>query len=308
MDGIDFVAGAADEGTRLDVFTAQSLNLSRSHVQAYIEEGRVQVNLCPVPKSYKVKSGDVITCVIPQPELYEAVPEDIPLDVVYEDGDLIVVNKAQGMVVHPAPGHLKGTLVNALLHHCRDLSGVNGVLRPGIVHRLDKDTSGLIVVAKHDKAHHGLAAQLAMRTMGRVYYALVHGLVEADKLRIEKNIGRHPADRKKMTVLPSGKGKTAITHFAVIKRFKAHTLLEARLETGRTHQIRVHLEYIGHPVFCDPVYGPKNKNIKDAITSSRQLLHAKSLNLTHPITGEAMHFDSALPQHFIEAIDHFDKY
>jgi 23S rRNA pseudouridine1911/1915/1917 synthase len=192
-------------------------------------------------------------------------------------------------------------LVNALLYHCRDLSGVNGVLRPGIVHRLDKDTSGLIAAAKHDRAHHGLAAQLAGRTMGRVYYAVVRGVMKPDTLTVNKNIGRHSADRKKMAVLPSGKGKTAITHIRVLERYNAFTLVEARLETGRTHQIRVHLAHAGHPVLYDPVYGPRDAK------AAGQLLHAKSLHFRHPVTGEDMSFDSPLPSHisvFIEAQHH----
>lgn len=289
MNNTNFVAEVSDAGIRLDVYAAGVLNLSRSNIQRHIGEGFIRVNQNHVPKRYTIQAGDVITCAIPPPEEYQAAAEDIPLDIVYEDQDLIVINKPQNMVVHPAPGNYSGTLVNALLHHCRDLSGVNGVLRPGIVHRLDKDTSGLLVVAKSDRAHHGLAAQLAERTMGRIYNAIVHGVVKEDTFTVNKNIGRHPIDRKKMAVLPVGKGRTAVTHFKVIERYKSRSLVEAKLETGRTHQIRVHSAYLGHPVVGDLLYGPKNDKV------SGQQLHAKSLFFVHPITGENMHFDSEMP-------------
>ena len=281
----EFRINEEDAGARLDVYTALALDLSRSHVQRHIEEGHILVNLQKKQKRYGIKAGDIITCVIPAPEVYEALPEPIPLDIVYEDGDLIVINKPKGMVVHPAHGHFKGTLVNGLLYHCRDLSGVNGVLRPGIVHRLDKDTSGLIAAAKHDKAHHGLAAQLADRTMKRVYWAMVHGVVKQDEFTINKNIGRHPSDRKKMAVLSAG--KEAITHIRVLERYDKKTLIEARLETGRTHQIRVHMAYVNHPVIGDPVYGNSKGN--------GQLLHAKELVFVHPVSGEKMKFETELP-------------
>jgi len=295
MDEVNFAITQADEGTRLDVFAAQALDSSRSHIQRHIEEGYIRVNLLHVPKRYIVKAGDIITCALPQPEAYEAKPEPIPLNIVYEDGDIIIINKPQGMVVHPAPGHLSGTLVNGLLHHCQDLSGVNGILRPGIVHRLDKDTSGLIVVAKHDKAHHGLASQLAQRTVGRIYNAVTRGVIQSDKIVIDKNIGRHPIDRKKMAPLPSGKGKEAITHITVLERYKKHTLVEARLETGRTHQIRVHLAHIGHPVLGDPIYGVGK--------GDKQILHAKSLRFIHPVTETEMQFDTDLPSYFMETLE-----
>ena len=299
MDEINFETAVADEGTRLDVFASRALDKSRSCIQRHIEDGHIRVNLLQVPKRYTVRAGDIITCAIPRPEVYKAAPEPIPLDIAYEDSDIIVINKPQDMVVHPAPGHFSCTLVNGLLHHCKDLSGVNGVLRPGIVHRLDKDTSGLIAVAKNDRAHHGLAAQLANRTMGRIYHTIVRGVVQQDRLTIDKNIGRHPVDRKKMTVLPTGKGKTAITHITVLERLKSkkHTLVEAKLETGRTHQIRVHLSYLGYPVLGDPVYGTKDVKFKG------QLLHAKSLHLIHPVTGEEMYFDTQLPLYFTEILN-----
>ena len=322
IEATSFEVTIKEAGLRLDIFAAEALNLSRSNIQRHIEEGHVQVNLLHVPKRYVVRPGDIITCAIPEPVIYDALPEPIPLDIAYEDSDIIVINKPQNMVVHPAPGHFTGTLVNALLYHCRDLSGVNGVLRPGIVHRLDKDTSGLIVVAKNDTAHHGLASQLADRTMGRFYWGLVHGIMEKDALTINKNIGRHPVDRKKMAVLSGEKGKTAITHITVLERYKVSvctqspctlspctlppctlppctlppcTLVEAKLETGRTHQIRVHMAHIGHPILNDPVYGPKAKPQPNA---TGQFLHAKSLQLIHPVTGKNMHFETDLPQYF----------
>lgn len=276
---------------RIDTYAAQEFEISRSQAQKYIEEGHIKVNLKTVQKRYIVKDSDVVTCAAPEPEVYKALPEPIPLDIVYEDADVIIVNKQRGLVVHPAPGHYTGTLVNALLYHCRDLSGINGELRPGIVHRLDKDTTGLIAIAKNDRAHHGLAAQLADRSMGRIYNALVHGLIICDNLSIDRNIGRHPHDRKKMAVLPADKGKTAVTHITVLDRFDATTMVEARLETGRTHQIRVHLAHIGHPVLGDPVYGRKSENA-ERLGISGQLLHSRSLRFIHPVTGKEMFFDT----------------
>lgn len=306
----NIIVTQADSGTRLDTFAAKAFDLSRNHVQRHIEEGNIQVNFRHVQKKYEVKPGDTITCTIPQPEVYKAFPEPIPLDIVYEDNHLIVINKPQGMVAHPAQGNLSGTLVNGLLYHCKDLSGVNGVMRPGIVHRLDKDTSGLIAVAKHDKSHHGLAAQLENRTMGRTYYALVKGIVKQDNLTINQNIGRHPgrnsAERKKMAVLPLNKGKTAITHITVLQRFTNHTLVEAKLETGRTHQIRVHMAYKNHPILGDPIYGQKDSKIKDSKIAG-QILHAKSLQFIHPITGELMNFDTDLPGYFSDILSLVSK-
>ena len=323
----------AVEGVRLDSYASNAYELSRNQAQLYIESGNIQVNDRHVAKSYIIKDGDIVTCNIPEPQECLVLPEDIKLDIVYEDSDIIVVNKPQNMVVHPAPGHFSGTLVNALLYHCKDLSGINGVLRPGIVHRLDKDTSGLIVAAKNDRAHQSLAEQLSSRTMGRVYNAITHGLVEKNTLTINANIGRHPStvksNRKKMAVVPLGKGKEAITHISVLERYDLRalslssslslSLVEARLETGRTHQIRVHLAHIGHPVYGDPVYGPGNaKNAKSTkptkptkpakptdhinptkpITESGQLLHAKTLRFTHPTTGKDILLECPLPDYF----------
>ncbi|MCL1988447.1 MAG: RluA family pseudouridine synthase [Firmicutes bacterium] len=290
------IAEQSDFGKRLDVLLASKLNLSRSNVQKHITAGDVLVNLQKSTNRYLVKLNDIITCTIPPPEIYNAVAEPIPLDIIYEDFDIIIINKAQGMVVHPAAGHYSGTLVNALLHHCKDLSGVNGVMRPGIVHRLDKETSGLIAVAKHDKAHHGLATQLANRTMGRTYWAVVHGIISQENFTISQNIARHPTNRKKMAVVNpknshKNPGKEAITQITVLNRAKNCTLLKAKLQTGRTHQIRVHLAHIGHPVLGDIIYGNSAK-------SPVQLLHAKILELVHPITGEQMKFEISLPSGF----------
>lgn len=288
------IVEAKNEGMRLDVFASFVLDLSRSACQRLISEGHITVNGELLNKKYCVNQNDIVLCKIPEPETYQVLPEDIPLHIVYEDGDLIVINKPQNMVVHPAPGNFCGTLVNALMHHCSDLSGVNGVLRPGIVHRLDKDTSGLIVVAKHDKAHIGLATQLAERKCERIYYAIARGILAKD-ITIKTNIGRHHKDRKKMAVVPPGKGKEAITHIKVLERFKSNTLVEAKLETGRTHQIRVHMAHIRHPVLGDPLYGTK----KDG----RQFLHAKALGFEHPMTREALRFETELPEYFLKEME-----
>jgi len=291
---------------RLDVYVAAEYGLSRSRAARYIEEGNVTVNGKVAVKRYCLRAEDIVNVVIPEPELYEVLAEEILLDIVYEDIDIIVVNKPRNMVVHPAPGHFSGTLVNALLYHCKDLSGVGGVLRPGIVHRLDKDTSGLIVVAKNDKAHQGLSEQLADRSCQRIYWAIVRGRVGKDSFTIDKHIGRHHKDRKKMAVVDDldKSGRTAITHITVLGRSHtntpAHSLIEARLETGRTHQIRVHMAHIGHPVLGDPVYGQASSKIEG------QVLHAKELQFKHPITREDMRFNIELPDYFKRVSDRFD--
>ena len=230
----------------------------------------------------------------PPPEVLDVTPQNIPLDIVYEDGDLLVVNKPKGMVVHPAPGNPDGTLVNALLYHCGgSLSGINGVIRPGIVHRIDKDTSGLLIVAKNDRAHQSLAEQIAVHSFTRIYNAVVYGNLKTEEGTISAPLGRHPADRKRMAVLSSG-GREAVTHYRVLERFSGFTLVECRLETGRTHQIRVHMAHIGHPVAGDPVYGPKK-----CITELHgQCLHARVIGFVHPATGEYLEFDSGLPPYF----------
>ena len=296
------IAGEA-QGQRLDAYLAgQYPEFSRSYLQNLIRNGAVLVNGQQVKTGYSLLNGDVVTMEIADAVSMKAEPEDIALDIVYEDSDIIVVNKPQGMVVHPAAGHIEGTLVNALLHHCGDLSGINGVIRPGIVHRIDKDTSGLLVAAKNDAAHLGLTAQWAGHNITRVYHALVHGVVAEDRGTIDAPIGRHPRDRKKMTVEPN-KGKDAITHYRVLDRFAvANTsYLELTLETGRTHQIRVHMAHLGHPVLGDPVYGRR----KEPYALAGQALHAKVLGFKHPLSGEYLEFDSPLPHYFEQLLTQF---
>ncbi|MEW6574412.1 MAG: RluA family pseudouridine synthase [Bacillota bacterium] len=279
-----------DASVRLDVYLAREITeVSRSRLQRLISEGRVLVNERPVRASYRIRTGDEIRVHLPPAETPVIEPEPIPLVIVYEDKDLLVVNKPRGMVVHPGAGHYQGTLVNALLFHCRDLSGINGVLRPGIVHRLDKDTSGLLVVAKNDGAHLSLAAQLKERKVIREYVALVYGIVKEDMRTVSAPIGRHPRDRKKMAV--NLKGREAVTHFTVAARFRKYTLLRLRLGTGRTHQIRVHLSHIGHPVVGDLTYGPARPHLG----LEGQFLHAGVLGFTHPATGEVLRFVAPLP-------------
>jgi 23S rRNA pseudouridine1911/1915/1917 synthase len=277
---------------RLDaVLSQQDLPYSRTTLANWIQAGRVQVNGKTAKRSYKVTPGDQVTIhPIEEPVATSLTPENIPLDIVYEDDDVLVVNKPQGMVVHPAAGHATGTLVNALLHHS-PLSTINGEFRPGIVHRIDRDTSGLLMVAKNDAAHQSLSEQLKAHKNDRVYYALVHGEFTENDGIIKAPIARHPVDRKKQAVVAGG--KEAITHFKVMKRFVGYTLLEVRLETGRTHQIRVHMAYINHPVAGDPVYGRK-----EPFATNGQLLHAQSLSLTQPTTGETLRFEQPLPAYF----------
>ena len=281
-------------GERADAFLARSAeDLTRSAAQRLLEEGSVTVNGGPVRKNYKTAPGDEFTVTLPDPEPVDIVPQNIPLDVVYEDGDVIVINKPVGMVVHPAPGHPDGTMVNALLYHCgASLSGINGELRPGIVHRIDRDTSGLIIAAKNDRAHLALAAQLQDHSLYREYEAVVHGGFQSDSGTVNAPIGRHPVDRKKMAVLRDG-GREAITHWAVVTRFGPYTHVRCRLETGRTHQIRVHLSHTGHPLLGDAVYGGKPF---PGLTG--QCLHARRLTFIHPSTGEEITVDSKLPDWF----------
>lgn len=279
--------GAA--GERLDRFLAgRELEVSRSHIQRLIESGCVLVNGRTAKANAKLREGDAVETEIPEAQELEILPEAIPLDILYEDSDVIVINKARGMVVHPAAGAADGTLVNALLHHCEDLSGINGVIRPGIVHRLDKDTSGVMVAAKNDRAHVDLAEQIREKTAQRIYRAIVCGTIAEDRGEIRAPIGRHPTERKKMAVVPGG--KEARTLFRVVERFPAHTLVECRLKTGRTHQIRVHMAYIGHPLLGDPKYGRKTLEI------AGQALHSCELSFTHPRTKERMTFAAEMPE------------
>ncbi|MCI7477943.1 MAG: RluA family pseudouridine synthase [Selenomonadales bacterium] len=285
---------AVNSGERLDVFlTEQNQDFSRSHVQKLIADGKVMVNGQQRKANFKLTAGDEITLEIPEAVEAEILPEDIPLDILYEDKDLIVINKARGMVVHPAAGVFSGTLVNALMHHCTDLSGINGELRPGIVHRLDKDTSGVMVAAKSDKAHLSLAQQIKDKTAHRIYQAIVYGNIKEEAGIIKGDIGRHPVDRKKMAIVQDG--KSAVTHFKVLERFGEYTLVECALETGRTHQIRVHMTHIGHPLVGDPKYGTNGKR-KDNFSIQGQALHSMSLELDHPVTGERMTFNTELPE------------
>lgn len=295
MQSIEIHAGAEDEGKRLDVFLAEASALSRSAVQQLLAEGHVLVNGRAQPKSYRLVPGDSLAVTIPPLRESELVAQDIPLDIVYEDTHLLVVNKPKGMVVHPAAGNSDGTLVNALLYHCAgSLSGIGGEERPGIVHRIDKDTSGLLVVAKDDVTHRHLAAQFAAHSITRVYHAVVHGGFSEDKGIIDAAIARSRADRKKMAVSTDKNAKHAVTTYRVVARYEGFTHVALRLQTGRTHQIRVHMANIGHPVAGDAVYG----SAKGKQGLRGQCLHAKTLGFIHPQSGEEMLFDSELPSYF----------
>ena len=287
-------------GVRLDKAVADLTPLSRSLANEQIKNGQILVNGKVKKAKYAVKAGDVITYELPEPEALEYVAENLPLDIVYQDEDVAVVNKAQGMVVHPSAGHTSGTLVNALMYHIKDLSGINGVLRPGIVHRIDKDTSGLLMIAKNDDAHIKLAEELKDKKSLRKYWAIVHGNLPNDRGVIEAPIGRSEKDRKKQAV--TAKGKPAVTRFHVLERFGNYTLVELQLETGRTHQIRVHMAYIGHPVAGDEVYGPR-KTLK----GHGQFLHARTLGFTHPKMGEVMEFTAEVPAIFQETLEKLRK-
>ena len=284
-----------ENGERLDKFLTDQLpNLSRSHLQKLIKSGNITVNQENVKPNYKLSRGNQVFVEIPDPEELDIIPEDIPLDILYEDQDLLVVNKPKGMVVHPAPGHYSGTLVNAIMFHCKDhLSGINGVLRPGIVHRIDMNTTGSLLICKNDKAHHFLAEQLKEHSITRKYHAIVHGNLKEDEGTICAPIGRHPVDRKKMSTKAQN-GRHAVTHYKVLERFGDFTYIECRLETGRTHQIRVHMSSIGHPILGDDVYGPAKCPFK----LEGQTLHAKILGIIHPTTLEYMEFDAPLPTYF----------
>ena len=293
MDVIQFHIDAEYDNERIDkVIAALNEEWSRSKVQQWIKNGLVTVNDQHVKANYKCSAGDIVVVRLPEPEPLHVEPENIPLDIYYEDADVLVVNKPRGMVVHPAPGHMRGTLVNALLAHCTDLSGINGVLRPGIVHRIDKDTSGLLMVAKNDMAHQSLVDQLVKKTVTRKYKAIVHGVIPHDYGTIDAPIGRDKRDRKKMTVTEEN-GKEAVTHFRVLERFRHYTFVECQLETGRTHQIRVHMKYIGYPLAGDPQYGPKK-----TLPIDGQALQAGVLGFTHPRTGEYLEFEAPLPPEF----------
>jgi 23S rRNA pseudouridine1911/1915/1917 synthase len=300
----EWTAEAQDRGERIDkyVVEASEEDVSRTLVQQWIKEGQLTVNGALVKANYKLTEGDRLVLIVPGPEELNLTAEPIPLDVVFEDSDVIVVNKPRGLVVHPAPGHYSGTLVNALLYHCKDLSGINGVMRPGIVHRIDKDTSGLLMAAKNDMSHASLAAQLKEHTVNRKYLAVVHGNVTHDNGSIDAPIGRDANDRKLYTVTERN-SKLAVTHFNVLERFGDYTLIELKLETGRTHQIRVHMKFIGHPLVGDPAYGPSRS--KGAAAIGGQALHAAILGFVHPRTAEHLQFEAALPtdmQHLLHVL------
>lgn len=282
-------------GERIVKYLSEQLeDMTRSHIQKLIKENMVRVNGMAVKSNFKLSASDQIEVEIPELKEPDILPENIPLDILYEDQDILVVNKPKGMVVHPAPGHYTGTLVNAIMYHCKDnLSGINGVMRPGIVHRIDMDTTGSLLICKNDRAHQALAEQLKEHSITRKYHAIVHGRLKEDEGTIDKPIGRHPIDRKKMSVHCTN-GREAITHYRVLKRFQQFTYIECQLETGRTHQIRVHMSSIGHPILGDQVYGPAKCPYK----LQGQTLHAKVLGITHPTTGEYMEFDAPLPDYF----------
>lgn len=303
-DTLIFTVLEDDNGVRIDKFiSGKTDRFTRSAIAKIIDDGGVFVNKAIVAKNYKCKANDKIVIIVPEVRPLEAAPENIPLDIVYEDNDLLVVNKPKGMVVHPAAGNYDGTLVNALLYHCGDsLSGINGVMRPGIVHRIDKDTSGLLIVAKNDLAHAGLAEQIKEHSFERAYECVVHGNIKEDCGTVCQPIGRHPKERKKMAVTFKN-SKSATTHFKVIKRYGDFTHVRCTLETGRTHQIRVHMAYIGHPIAGDEVYGPKK--IQKGL--SGQCLHAKHIGFVHPRTGEWLEFESELPEYFTAFLDKLEK-
>ncbi len=283
-------------GARLDVFLAEAADISRNRVQRLILDGGVSVNGTPRRANHKLSAGDRVDMLLPPPEEIEVEAEDIPLPIVYEDPDIVVIDKPKGMVVHPAAGNQTGTMVNALLYHVKDLSGIGGVLRPGIVHRIDKYTSGLIVVAKNDLAHQSLSAQIKAHTAGRTYLAIVEGNIREDAGIIDQPIGRHPVDRKRMAIV--GDGRPSVTHWRVLERLNQFTLVEAKLQTGRTHQIRVHMAFLKHPVAGDIVYGPD----KPKLGLAGQALHAWKLTLMHPRTGEEMTFLAPPPEDFLHAL------
>jgi 23S rRNA pseudouridine1911/1915/1917 synthase len=296
MEKVEIEITAEHAGSRIDKALPEiNPEWSRTHVQQWLKDSLVLVNEIKVKPNYKVKTGDAITVVEPELVEMDMVAEDLNLDIVYEDSDVLVVNKPRGMVVHPAPGHPTGTIVNGLMHHCDDLSGINGVLRPGIVHRIDKDTSGLLMVAKNDKAHVSLVNQLVEKSVTRVYTALVHGHIPHDNGTIEAPIGRDKRERQNMAIVDNG--RHAVTHFKVLERYGDFTLVECRLETGRTHQIRVHMKYIGYPLAGDPKYGPRK-----TIEFNGQALHAGTIGFDHPVTGEYMEFNQPLPEEFQELV------
>lgn len=296
-----FIVDEENKGKRLDLYASEQYKeVSRSNIKKLIKEERLKVNSKIEKASYKVALGDEISVDIPEPTELEVEPQNIPLEIVYEDDDLLIVNKPQGMVVHPAPGNPDNTLVNAILYHCKGkLSSINGVIRPGIVHRIDKNTSGILVVAKNNSTHAGLSEQFAEHSITREYEMITSGNVDWEKMTVDKPLGRNPKDRMKMAVVKSG-GKRAVTHFEVIESLSGFTYMKATLETGRTHQIRVHLNFLRHPIIGDNIYG---YNIKKFTSLKGQMLHARKLGFIHPRTGEYMEFTSELPEHFKKTLE-----
>lgn len=295
----------AENGIRLDRFMAENADMTRSRAAQLCDEGKITVNSKAAKKNLLLKEGDLVEAEIPAPVEIDALPEDLPLKIIYEDDDLLIVDKPQGMVVHPAAGNYSGTLVNALLYHCKEsLSGINGKIRPGIVHRIDKNTAGLLMVAKNDAAHEGLAAQIKVHSFLRRYHAILYGRLSDDAGTVDMPIGRHPTDRKKMAVYDSVKVgvRNAVTHYRVLERFDNYTYVELTLETGRTHQIRVHTAYLGHPVVGDDVYAASFVK-KDKNKFNGQLLYAKEIGFVHPITGKEMFFEGELPNYFSQFLD-----
>ncbi|MFI3225791.1 MAG: RluA family pseudouridine synthase [Clostridia bacterium] len=304
MQKIEINTLETDKNSRIDVFLMDKLlGFSRSAIQKIIIDGNVSVNGKVLKKNYKITGGEVLEITLPELKEMDISAQDIPLDVVYEDDDIIVINKPKGMVVHPAPGHFDGTMVNALMHHCKgSLSGINGEIRPGIVHRIDKDTSGLLVVAKNDSAHINLSEQIKEHSAGRVYRAIVFGNIKTDEGKIDKPIGRHKTDRKRMAVTEMN-SRDAVTHYTVLERFQGYTYMEFRLETGRTHQIRVHMQSVGHPILGDEIYANRESKFK----TDGQCLHAVKLILNHPRTSEKMEFCAEIPNYFEEILQKLRK-
>ena len=302
MDTFEITVEESDIDKRIDLFLAGNLeSFSRSYIQDLIKKGKATISGKTVKANYRLREGDSVVLSIPKPKPLEILPENIPLDILYEDDDVILVNKPKGMVVHPAAGHYSDTLVNALLYHCKDnLSGINGVLRPGIVHRIDMDTTGVIIVCKNDMAHQHIAEQLANHSITRKYVAIVTGNIKEDEGVIDAAIARSKSDRKKMAV--DENGKRAVTHYKVLERLNGYTYIECVLETGRTHQIRVHMKYINHPLVGDPVYGPRK-----TLNANGQALHSKSIEFNHPITGEHLYFETPIPQYMIDIMAKLDK-
>ncbi len=301
MEVLSHTVTSEEGNERIDKLLANiNEDMSRSQAQAFIKDGLVKVNGKEVKSNYKCQIEDEITWEVPEPEPLDVKPENIPSEIVYEDEHVLVVNKPRGMVIHPSVGHMSGTLVNAILYHCKDLSGINGVLRPGIVHRIDKDTSGLLMVAKSDQAHVGLAKQLSEKTVKRKYEAIVHGELPHEVGTIDAPIGRDPKDRQRMAIVDNG--RHAVTHFKVLKRYNQFTHVECRLETGRTHQIRVHFKYIGYPLAGDPKYGPRK-----TLELNGQALHAKVIGFEHPITNKWLEFSVEPPEIFQETLEQLEK-